>query len=114
MIHLQSPETNASFCGNFATYDILTNETPPNREVSRLCKECKVLYDKHLDDESKQQRDYWNNRTPRKKFHDWLVGLSRVGESDMAIILDLMLIVGTFGLILVAKRIAVWLLKVGV
>lgn len=114
MIHLMSEKTNTSFCGNFATYDILTNETPPSREVSKLCKECKILYTKHLDDEAKRWRETWNNRTPRRKFHDWLVGLSMVGESDMAIILDLMLIVGTCGLILVAKRVAKWLLKAGI
>lgn len=95
--------------------DILTAEEPPhNRDAPRLCKMCRHLRSQHLFEEQKKAQEDWNNRPPRQKFHDWLVNLSRFGEDQMAIIMDIMLFAASFGMIVPAKHVAKWLLKKGV
>lgn len=118
MIHLGIPENNNSYCGIFSSNlrqgDIITWETPPyDRDVKNLCVECDGLRRKQQEDIRLKHMEDWNNRPPRQKFHDWLIGWSRLGEDQMGIIGDLMLTVGTFGTALIVKRVAKYLLKVG-
>ena len=114
MIHLLFSKTNASFCGKSSKNDILTSERPPNREVAKLCAECKKLYNQNLENERLRQLEALNNRPVREKFHDWLSGLASLGESDMELIMWPTLILFTAGLIVPAKHLAKLMLKVGI
>jgi hypothetical protein len=113
-IHLLSLKTNTSFCGNLAKSDIITCERPPDREMARLCAECRRLYNKNLADEYQKRQEAWNNRPPRQKLHDWLSGLASLGDSDMDLLLYPFTILMTLGLVIPGKHIAKLLLKAGV
>lgn len=114
MIHLASPETDKSFCGHFGRNDILTHETPPhNREVFKLCQECKYLFSLKIGDERRKAQEAWNNRPSDQKFHDWLEGWAHFGESDMGVIGDGLAVLATCGLVYIPKYLAKYLLKAG-
>lgn len=114
MIHLLSAKTNETFCGNEKPYDILTGEAPPyNREVPKLCKECKQLRQQEIDDDTRRNLEAWNNRPP-PTFHDRLVSWSHFSEDQMGVIGDIMLTVATLGAPLLLKQVAKWLLWMGV
>lgn len=114
MIHLISPHTDTAFCGKMSKNDILTSERPPEREVNKLCQMCRRLYNKNIDDELVKRQEALNNRSSREKFHDWLQGLSSIGDSDMDAILYPFIILMTCGLVIPSKHFAKLLLKAGI
>jgi hypothetical protein len=109
-----SQHTNTAFCGQMLPNDILTSERPPQREVNKLCQMCRRLYNKNLNDEQAKRQETLNNRSNRVKFHDWLYGISSIGDSEMEIIYYPMLILMTCGLVIPTKHLAKLLLRVGV
>jgi hypothetical protein len=103
MIHLYSEKNTGSFCGKLSKGDLVTSESPPDRDVPKLCIECKALYYKNLYDERIERIRVRNKRPIGQKFYDWLEQLSMVGESDMEVFVYPFYIVCTAGLIIPAK-----------
>jgi len=68
MIHLCKDNEYGSLCGSsILNGDVLTCETPPKREISKLCSKCKGMFLYNLEQERLAYIEARNNRPLRQK-----------------------------------------------